>query len=189
MFKNFAHDFIGRRFHGKSEGFARLLEVGKLSRENRGSGEVAAALAQALADENGQAFEVDNFDGEIFREALTVGLLERGAGEDHILPFRVQGHEAGMDCSEPRKTVGVRQRNAAAHFGDVFGGVKLVGFEKHPSQPLGQKFADGAFAGAGDSHEEKDHSLVRKSGGPSVAHSAGQVQQSFVKWDTLPAIL
>src|ERR1700722_20816843 len=35
--------------------------------------------------------------------------------------------------------------------------MKLIGFQKHPGQPLGHKFADGGFSGAGDSHDEKYH--------------------------------
>src|SRR5258708_30375220 len=42
--------------------------------------------------------------------------------------------------------------------------MKLIGFQKHPGQPLGQEFADGAFSRTGDSHEEKYHSWGPKIG-------------------------
>src|SRR5258708_14284207 len=73
--------------------------------------------------------------------------------------------------------------------------MKLIGLQKHPGQTRGQEFADGAFSRTGDPHEEKYHSWgpkigleARKSGAPSFAHSAGQVQQSFANWSTLRAL-
>jgi len=137
MVKNFARDFIGRRFHGKGEGIARLLKVGKLCGENCCSREVAVALAQTLADENRRALQVDNFDGQIFREALAVAFFECGAGEDDVFAFSVERNEAGMDGIEPGEAVSICQWNAVVHLGDVFGGMKFVGFEKHPGKPLG----------------------------------------------------
>lgn len=122
------------------------------------------AFAEAGADERLRALQVDQFERQIFREALAVTLLERRTGEDDILALRVQFRQLGVNCVEPRPTVSIRQWNSVVHFGHIFGRMKIIGLEKHPSQPLGNESADGALSGAGHSHDEKYHSRSHEIG-------------------------
>lgn len=160
-------DFLHDGVHGRGDAdgdrvrFAEgdwILQGGELTAEHRGLHEVSLPIGHALVDGVEIAGKVDELDGAGFgaTQAVAVSLFEGGAGKDAGFPRRARGDHLEIEAFKPRFAIGVGERCAGAHFGDVFGRVESVGVEEPGAERLGEGATDLCFSGSGDAHDDDD---------------------------------
>ncbi len=93
-------------------------------------------------------------------ELLAVAGFESGAGEDCGLVAVVPGLNAGAEAGEPGGAIAIRQGFSSLHFGFIRVAVEVVRIGKAPTQLGGEQLANGAFAAAGNAHDDHDVSRL-----------------------------
>ncbi len=102
------------------------------------------------------AVEKDNPDiVTAMHENVAIGALQRRTS-DHC-PFTGFANPIDLvgNRLQPGPAILIGQRMAGAHLGHIGGGMKPVAILESPAQPFGQRFADGALAGAGYAHHDQ----------------------------------
>src|SRR3954470_8008551 len=105
-------------------------------------------------DQRLDAVQVDDARvGDSGEQAPPICLFESRAGDDRILFLE----ENVVESVQPRPAVGVFERDAGSHLGDVLGRMVVVGVDEAPAEPLRERPTDRGLARAGDAHQEHDH--------------------------------
>jgi AcrR family transcriptional regulator len=88
---------------------------------------------------------------------LAVGALERRAGHHGGVAVRDLAIHPVADGAQPRRAVGVGERDTRAHLGDVGFRVKSVRVREPPAEPPGDQRADRRLAAARYPRHDEDH--------------------------------
>ena len=135
----------------------RLFERRELAREQRRGHVPCERAASRAAIVSAVALEVDEADIAGAGDAIAVGLLQRRAREHRAAAALVHGRHFGRQPVEPGPAVGVGQRRARRHPGDVRRRMEIVAVEERPAKIRGQRLADRRLAAAGHAHQHDDH--------------------------------
>src|ERR1700722_4634120 len=90
-------------------------------------------------------------------QLFPVGALERRAGHHGGVSLRALAVHPVADGAQPRRAVGVGERDARAHLGDVGCGVKGVGVREPPAEPPGDHRPDRRLPAARYPSHDEDH--------------------------------
>ena len=122
------------------------------------------AGSDAARDQRLIALEVDQTNGgTIADQNITVAALESGACDDGASARTTAVVDPGGDRGQPGPTILVGKRNAVVHLVDVGSRVKPVGIFELPSQPRGEKCANGRLAASRNPHDDHHRGAWRRS--------------------------
>src|SRR3569623_434559 len=151
---------------------ARLLQRRELAFEQFRRHEVACAACEPLREQGLAALEKHERDVVMSGgKDRAVGPFESRAGDDDFAPASARGLDRIGEGHEPRASIVVVERIAAAHLLDIGGRVKRVAFKEVAVELAREPHADRALAGAGDAHQNDGdillhHALLLGSAGP-----------------------
>ena len=115
-----------------------------------GTGRHAASDQLARADEADEAQR----HGGGGAQAIAVDTLEGRAGGDRAAPLPGGPAERLAKAVEPGPAIGVIERDASRHLGDVGGGVESVAFKEGNVQGRGDALADRGLAATAHTHHD-----------------------------------
>jgi hypothetical protein len=108
-----------------------------------------------VADLLERAFEVDEpAIANPGTQPIAIRLLERRAGK-HQVVWRCA--QQCVQRVEPRPAIGVLERHASGHLGDVLCRVVIVGVDECAAESRGEPLTERRLAGARHSHDDDDH--------------------------------
>src|SRR5258707_15689892 len=95
---------------------------------------MAMARGETMRDQLAVALEIDDSDlRAVANDDVAVTSLQCRAGHDPVPALGAPAIDLRGDGLEPGKPIGIIERDAAAHLGDVRGRMKIIGFGKAPA--------------------------------------------------------
>src|SRR5689334_21372961 len=118
----------------------RRLQRVELALQQLGRHEMALALREPLGDQLLRALQEDEAD--VVRPAqqyITIGVLQRRAGDDDMLAAFADPCDLVGDGVQPGPAVLVREWMAGPHLLDIAGGMKAVAVLEAPAEALAER--------------------------------------------------
>ena len=151
--------------------------------EQGGRHVLVMAVAHPAGDQRLRALEIDEADvGPRGENPGAVGALQGRAGQHPRAARRSPGFEFVSDSIQPRRAVGVVERNAFAHLFDIRRRMQAVALHHLPAEPLGETCGHRGFPAAGDAHDHQRTSLGRRCGFAHCRVSRARRSLRIVTW-------
>src|SRR5688572_7805024 len=167
------------------------FQCGELRVEQGWSGEVALTAGEPLLEQRAACLEKHPADTRnVTRQLGAVSCSQRRAGDDHVHSVtRGFGHQT-VDPRQPGTAIGVVERYATGHLGDVRWRVQIVRVDELPLQPLRQCPTHRGLACSGRAHHDDDHgsTLERMSANATTARYRSGTRRTRTDIVELPAV-
>lgn len=114
----------------------RFFESVDLASQQRRGHEMAVASYQMFGDQVATATQIDQpYLRTVADDDLAIGSFECGGRDDARLLLGALSIDPTSDTLQPWQTVGVRERNAGVHLGDVCFRMKRIALHERPAEP------------------------------------------------------
>jgi len=113
---------------------------------------VPMSVLEPGGDEIATSLQVHEPDLGADQQARTVLLLQSGRGKNQIFILCDRVSNYFPQSSQPRLTIRIGERNAAAHLLDIGSRMEFVTINEVPPELLREEPAYGGLSSAGDSH-------------------------------------
>src|SRR5271169_436986 len=112
---------------------------------------------KTLRDEAEVSMQEDRLDLRTNHELSPVSFLQCRTSQYNGLPRRDPADYRIVQCLKPRSPVGICERDAGAHLGDIGSGVEIVSIGRGPPKLLSEGLPDRGLPDAANPHEQDDH--------------------------------
>src|SRR5690606_24068819 len=88
-------------------------------------------------------------------QQIAIAAFERGTGEHETDAVFDGSLHLGDELAQPLDTVGIGQRRAGTHAGNIFFGMEMIGFDMTIAKRIGKRVTGVGLAGTTDTHDHQ----------------------------------